>query len=52
MHLTGLRWHQAVVDLHIEPGRNHRLSVDGHEAAAVPNGASGHLTVIAHAQRT
>ena len=51
LHLTGLRWHQAVIDLHIEPGRNHHLSIDGHAATAVPCGASGHLTVIAHATK-
>lgn len=49
LHITGLRFHQAIIDLHIEPGGGHRLTIDGHPGACVPAGATGRVTVIAHA---
>ncbi len=45
MRLTGLHWRDATLDLRIEPGRDHRVLVDGRPAEAIPADAAGEVSV-------
>jgi glycogen debranching enzyme len=49
LHLSGLRWRAASIDLRIEAGRPQRLTVDGRHVPHIPADASGHLSVVVHA---
>jgi hypothetical protein len=46
LHLTGLRWHGAELDIRIEPGSAHRVVIDGRQVEAVPCTATGRLSVL------
>ncbi|MFM2091004.1 MAG: hypothetical protein RLZZ127_1493 [Planctomycetota bacterium] len=45
LHLSGIRWHGAILDIRIEPGRVHRMTVDGRPADRVPAGVEGRIAV-------
>ena len=45
MHLRGIHWRNAELDLRIDAGHRHRLTVNGRPAAAVAPDATGTLAV-------
>jgi hypothetical protein len=45
MHLRGIPWRGAVLDLRIDAGHHHRLTVNGRPAAAVAPDAAGAVEV-------
>jgi trehalose/maltose hydrolase-like predicted phosphorylase len=45
MHLRGIRWRGAELDIRIDAGNRHRLTVEGRPATVVGSDATGALAV-------
>jgi trehalose/maltose hydrolase-like predicted phosphorylase len=45
LHLRGIRWRSAELDIRIDPGRSHRLTINGRPATVITPDTTGTLLV-------